>query len=145
MNTVRMSSRGEPTQVKQSAGKKWRTAYGLIRYFSKSSCLPSKRLPIHVLRFNPIRIAEWLNELLPADSAERGENRRALGQRVGIPQYRVSQYLALLNFPVDLRTRLKQTDWVAEGHLRPFTRMKSAAMRAAVGRLLGSGAMAKAG
>ena len=98
--------------------------------------MPSKHFSILMLRFNPIVIAEWLDEWLPADFTDRGENRRHLGHQVGIPQYRVSQYLALLDFPADLRTRLKQTDWLAEGHLRPFTKLDARRQRAAVERLL---------
>ncbi len=102
-------------------------------------------MPIQVLRFNPIQIAEWLADLLPADSLDQGENRQTLGQQLHIPKYRVTQFLALLEFPSDLRVRLKEADWIAEGHLRPFTRLGATRQRLAIERMLGLGAMAKAG
>ena len=68
-----------------------------------------------------------------------------MSEDLGVVKSRVIQFLNLLRFPADLRVRLKKDPNVAEEHLRPFTRMDSASMRAAVGRLLGQRVMAKAG
>ena len=123
--------------------RKWRTVCDLCKYFSQRFEYPPKPLPLRIFRFNPILIAEWLEDLLPTDFADQRDNRRTLGQQVGLPQYRVSQYLALLNFPGDLRQRLRDVDWVAEGHLRPFTRMTGTRQRKAVEKALMSRKQAK--
>ena len=67
-----------------------------------------------------------------------------LSEDLGVVKSRVIQFLNLLRFPADLRARLRKDSNVAEGHLRPFTKMDLAGMRVAVGRLLGLRVMAKA-
>lgn len=78
------------------------------------------------------------------------QQKKALEAETLAAEYHVSKshvlnYLGLLRIPVDLRVRLKKDPNVAEGHLRPFTRMNPVAMRVAVERLLGLGVVAKAG
>jgi hypothetical protein len=85
-----------------------------------------------------------MEKLLPANSIDQDEDRATLGQWLGIPKYRITQFLNLLTFPADLKVRLKKTDWVAEGHLRPFTRLNARWQRVRIERLLGVRAVAKA-
>ena len=86
-----------------------------------------------VLRFNPIQIGEWLNEL----SEHTFSNQHTLADAVGMSRTRVQQFLYLLRIPVDLRGRLKQMPGLTEADLRPLTKMEPVNMRAAAGRLLG--------
>jgi hypothetical protein len=50
-----------------------------------------------------------------------------------------------LDFPSDLKARLRRTDGIAEGQLRPFTRLDPRRQRIAIERLLGKVRMTKAG
>jgi len=67
-----------------------------------------------------------------------------VADRLGISRTRTIQFLNLLRIPVDLRGRLKGMTEMTEARLRVIVQMDPAAMRVAVGRLLGPGMMAVA-
>lgn len=97
------------------------------------------------MRFNPIQIAEWLDELCRPKPGVFRDKVESLSEDLDVAKSRVIHFLNLLRFPADLRVRIKKDPNVAEGQLRPFTRMNPAAMRVAVERLLCLGVVAKAG
>lgn len=123
----------------------WRTVCGSIKYFWGEFRFVLKSNKPNILRFNPIQIAEWLDPLCRRKTGVSKDEVEASSDDLGVVKSRVIQFLNLLRFPAELRVRLKKNPNVAEGQLRPFTRMNPAAMRAAVGRLLGMGTAAKAG
>ena len=107
--------------------------------------VPYKHKLVNILRFNPIQIAEWLDQLCRNRPGECRDKVARLSADLGVMKSRVIQFLNLLRFPADLRNRLKKDPNVAEGHLRPFTKMDVAAMRVAMRRLLGQTVITNAG
>ena len=97
-----------------------------------------------MLRFNPIQIAEWMDEIRRTKLAAPCDKTVTLAADYGISKSRVLQFLGLLKIPADLRVHLKTVPGLTEGELRAVVRMEPAATRVAVGRLLGMGMMAKA-
>ena len=97
-----------------------------------------------VLRFNPIQVAEWLQQLL---AGKEVFSHKALSLELGVDRTRVQQFLYLFRIPVDLRVRLKGMPGVTEGELRSLRQMDMGRQRVAVERLLGRGnkAIAKVG
>ena len=67
------------------------------------------------LRFSPVLIAEWMDELLPKGMPGRHQ---ALANHLGISRPRVYQYLDLLSIPADERMSLRKDVDVRESHLR---------------------------
>lgn len=65
-----MAGRGKRRQ------KKWRTIYGLIKYFSGEFEFSLKHNTPNIIRFNPIQIAEWLDELCRRKRAFLGTRSR---------------------------------------------------------------------
>ena len=104
-----------------------------------------KPLHIKTLRFNPVQVAEWMEALLPKNLISKDTAVVTLADKLGISRTRAIQFLNLMRIPSDLRGRLRKMADLTEARLRPMVQMDSAGMRAAVGRLLGFGAMAKAG
>ncbi len=58
----------------------------------------------NVLRFTPVQIGEWLNDLL---AREVVATRTALSQYVGMSRTRVGQFLALAGLPAGTRAKLR--------------------------------------
>ena len=72
------------------------------------------------LRFNPLQIAEWLDELLPR---EEFGTQRALSRELGYDKTRIGQFLNLLRLPSRHLPRLKRTPDLTEYQLRPVVVM----------------------
>jgi hypothetical protein len=107
-----------------------------MKYFSGEFRFSPKPNRVIVLRFNPIQIAEWLEQLLSARGHNFETQHHTLAETIGIAKHRVTQYLALLKFPADLQRRIRKADWIAEGHLRPLTNLQPGQQRIAIKRLL---------
>ena len=104
-----------------------------------------KPLLYKVLRFNPVQIGEWLDELFAENMLRKDTAVVTLADRLEISRGRVIQFLNLMRIPVDLRRRLSGMPDLTEARLRGIVQMDGTAMRMAVGRLLGMGVVAKAG
>ncbi len=96
----------------------------------------------NILRFNPIQVADWLNELLTKQEAS---SQRALSHELGVDRTRVQQFLYLFRIPADLRVRLRALPGVTEGQLRSLTQMDEGRQEVAVGRLVGLRAVLRTG
>lgn len=79
---------------------------------------PNQNAP-KVLRFNPIVIAEWLQELLDAGKAE---SQNKLATSLGRSRTQVMQYLRLLTLPPKMLGKLRDEPNLREGHLRALTK-----------------------
>jgi hypothetical protein len=123
----------------------WRTVCDLYKYFSERFLFSLKPNKPSILRFNPIQISEWMDQLCRRSPGNPRDKVQTLSEDLGVVECRVIQFLNLLRFPADLRARLRQDPRVAEGQLRPFTKMTLATMRTAIERLLGLGALSQAG
>jgi hypothetical protein len=116
-----------------------------MKYFSGAFRFSPKPNRVIVLRFNPIQIAEWLEQLCRKIQGNIRDKIQKLSEELGVVKCRIIQFLNLLRLPVDLRARLKRDPNVAEGNLRPYTRMDAVAMRTAIERMLGCEVLPKAG
>lgn len=71
------------------------------------------------LRFNPILIAEWLQELLDSGMAE---SQNKLATSLGRSRTQVMHYLRLLTLPPKMLAKLRLEPNLREGHLRALTK-----------------------
>lgn len=96
------------------------------------------------LRFNPIVIAEWLQELLDAGKAE---SQNKLATSLGRSRTQVMQYLRLLTLPPKMLAELRLEPNLREGHLRALTKDvregKSVTMRKVKAKLTAQGGTRK--
>lgn len=90
----------------------------------------------NVLRFNPVQIAEWLDEAKRIRLVGPRDTTITLARDYGISKSRVLQFLGLMRIPADLREGLKQMQGLTEGELRPVVRMNPTGMRRRVKRML---------
>lgn len=116
--------------------KKWRPQCYGIQYFFKNFRFCYKANPNNILRFHPIQIAEWMDEIRGAKLAVHGDKAVTLATDYGISKSRVLQFLALLRIPGDLRVRLKRMQWLTEGELRRIVRLDGPRQRVVVERML---------
>lgn len=123
----------------------WQPVCGIIKYFSGHFQFQRKANKDNILRFNPVKIGEWLEALLPKNLVSKDTAVVALADKLGISRTRTIQFLNLMRIPADLRGRLEGMPDLTEARLRPMVQMDPVSMRASVGRLLGLGTMAKVG
>ncbi len=93
----------------------------------------------NILRFNPIQIAEWMEDMLPRNVTSKDRAIVTLIKYLGISRTRAIQFLNLMRIPEDLRGRLKEMGGVTEGGLRRVVQMDSGEMRIVVGGMVGRG------
>ena len=86
------------------ADKKWRPICYTVHNASLVFEFPPNRFSGSVLRFNPIQIAEWLDDLL---GRKEFETQRALSRELGMSQTRIGQFLSLMKLPAETRGRLR--------------------------------------
>ena len=68
-----------------------------------------------VLRFNPIQIAEWLDDLRCRNDTR---TQQALSHELGVSRTRIGQFLSLMRLPEETRRRLRHEAGLTEYHLR---------------------------
>ena len=91
------------------------------------------RLNENALRFNPVQIAEWLDDLMqPRDSGTQ----QALSRELGMSRTRVGQFLNLLRLPSGHLSELKAVEGLTEYQLRPIAVMTPKCQARAIHRLL---------
>lgn len=129
----------------KARAEKWRPQCCRIKYFSKAFRFNRKTNNHNILRFNPIQIAEWMDEVRRTKLVAPCDRAVTLAGEFRLSKSRVLQFLALLRIPVDLRVLLKDIPGLTEGELRRIVRMKPIEQRVAIRRLLGMGMLAKAG
>ncbi len=95
------------TWLKNEGIEKWQPIPGITEYCSWSFLVPDKANQEKHLRFNPIQIAEWLDDL---SSRAKFSTAGTLAKAFGLSQTRVTQYRNLLRFPEKYRLRLKAVD-----------------------------------
>jgi hypothetical protein len=114
---------GRVTPVLNSVYK-WRPKCTAVKYSIHSFECCDNLLYDNILRFNPIQIGEWLNELWE----QKFHSQYKLADDVGMSRVRVQQYLYLMGIPADLRRRLRTVPGLTEEELRPLTQMDGRAM-----------------
>ena len=87
-----------------SSIRKWRPQCKAVKYSVHASEFYDKSLYDSVLRFNPIQVAEWLQQLL---AGKEVFSHKALSLELGVDRTRVQQFLSLFRIPVNSRVRLK--------------------------------------
>lgn len=102
------------TEVRTSM-MKWQPVFLLKKNSDLLQRKASGLFMLRDLRFNPILIAEWMNDLLPEDAPQRHQ---LLADRLCISRPRVYQFLDLLSIPADERMSLRKDVDVRESHLR---------------------------
>jgi len=86
-----------------------------------------KLLLDNVLRFNPVLIGEWLDDLL----TERLPGAKwGLSQYVGMSRTRVGQFLVLVELPVETKTKLRGMPDLNEYQTRRLVGERAAAQAA---------------
>jgi hypothetical protein len=78
------------------SGKEWQPIRGVSYNRLLIFEYRDKPLPYNVLRFNPVQIGEWLDDLLVREVVP---NHTALAEYVGMSRTRVGQFLALAELP----------------------------------------------
>ena len=120
----------------KSRVEEWQPVCYTEYYFSRGFSIEDKPLQRRSLRFNPIQVAEWLQDL--SNRAQFGTT-VALAKDVGFSRTRVSQCLNLLRIPEKSRTRLKAVEALTEYQLRPVVSMtpkhRAQAIRAILARI----------
>ncbi len=81
-----------------------------------------KSLSDNVLRFNPVQIGEWLDDLLVRNVVRTHE---ALAEYVSMSRTRVGQFLALAELPAGTRAKLRGMPDLNEYQIRGMTGKES--------------------
>lgn len=103
--------------------KRWQPIRGgvynslLIFEYQPNSC------NVSALRFNPVQIGEWLDDLLRREIVT---TRAALSQYVGMSRTRVGQFLALAGLPAGTRAKLRGMPDLTEYQTRQLLAERSA-------------------
>lgn len=69
----------------------------------------------NVLRFTPIRIAEWLTDLIGSCTAH---SQAELEEKLGVDRTRIGQFLRLMRLPKATRMKLRNERDLNESRLR---------------------------
>lgn len=93
----------------------WQPILGLVYNFHHTFNWHNNHCEKNILRFNPVQIGEWLDDLLVRKIVQ---TKTELSQYVGISRTRVGQFLVLMNLPEKKRRRLKQMAGLREYQLR---------------------------
>jgi len=98
-----------------SSCNKWQPVCYTVYNFSRSIQIGYKLFHGTDLRFNPIQIAEWLDDLLVRKAAgSRTESSRL----VEMSRTRVGQFLNLMKLPEEIRLLLREEEGLTEYQLR---------------------------
>ncbi|MFP4502616.1 MAG: hypothetical protein ACLFTT_16605 [Candidatus Hydrogenedentota bacterium] len=106
---------------------------GIIKYFYWSFLRPDKAKQGKSLRFNPIQIAEWLDDL---SNLEQFSTPVTLAGEFNLSKPRIIQHLNLLRIPQNYRLRLRDVEGLSEYQLRPIVHMTPKYQKQAIKRLL---------
>ncbi len=99
----------------ESNGEKWQPVCRAVYNFLHSLTVDDNLLQPKSLRFNPIQVAEWLDDLLLRKAAG---SRTELSRYVGMSRTRIGQFLNLLRLPEETLRRLKGETGLTEYRLR---------------------------
>jgi len=86
-----------------------------------------------------------MEALLPPNHLRKDTAVVALATDLGISRTRAIQFLNRMRIPADLRGRLRGMAGLTEARLRPMVQMNPAAMRLAVGRMIGLEILSRSG
>jgi hypothetical protein len=90
-----------------------------VRGCTYNPCHTFKINTIHIekniLRFNPVQIGEWLDDLLARKIVQ---TKNELSRYVGMSRTRIGQFLVLMNLPEKDRRKYKQMEGLREYQLR---------------------------
>ena len=95
--------------------KKWRPQCVVKRCRTWSFGYDDNPLNGNILRFNPVQVAEWLQDLLDWGIAE---SQRGLEEYLGIDRTRVGQFLRLRRLPEVTQAELRKMPDLTEFQLR---------------------------
>lgn len=103
--------------ITQVFNSHWQPISGLVYNLHHTIIWHNNHCKKNILRFNPVRIGEWLNDLL---AREIVITRMALSQYVGMSRTRVGQFLALAGLPVETKAKLRGMHDLNEYQTRQF-------------------------